>query len=349
MSAHPHTQQKTPHAVSSRWDCARSHIYVIVNLQFYSSMSNIVFVNAGQCGNQLGYDVLESLFQNCYDDSEVNTFFRLNQKDKCIARAICLDTEPKAVNACLDKAVRNKIWSYEKLGIAYRHGGAGNNWSVGYNMCSGEFLEIALDAIRRELEHCDALPIIITVHSIGGGTGSGLGTKISEECSDSFSDVTRLNITIAPYHFSEVVVQHYNSSLSLSKISNAADGVLLFENEVAEDLGRTMRKIARPSLDDINSTIATNIIPMCLPKSFGSNSISLRSSTLSDDVELLCSHPSYKFLDIKCSPQTSDKAVEYTYDPWKALLRRIEMMQVSRYYNNRYILIRKQDKCRFQN
>lgn len=35
-----------------------------------------------------------------------------------------------------------------------------------------------------------------------------------------------------PYHFGEVVVQHYNSVLCLSKIAMASDAVLLFENEV---------------------------------------------------------------------------------------------------------------------
>jgi hypothetical protein len=35
-----------------------------------------------------------------------------------------------------------------------------------------------------------------------------------------------------PYHFGEVIVQHYNSLLCLSKVSQASDGVMLFDNEV---------------------------------------------------------------------------------------------------------------------
>ena len=42
-------------------------------------------------------------------------------------------------------------------------------------MCSGEFLSTGLDCIRRELERSDDVPSLLFLHSVGGGTGSGLG------------------------------------------------------------------------------------------------------------------------------------------------------------------------------
>jgi len=201
-------------------------------------MSNVVFVHAGQCGNQLGYEMLESLFNHTSDDetNECDMYFRKTTRNKSIARCVCLDTEPKAVSISITKAQRNGKWTFDKSSAAYRHGGAGNNWGIGYMMCSGEFLDISLNAIRRELEMCDMPTTIILIQSIGGGTGSGLGTRMTEACNEEFSDVSRLNIAVAPYHFSEVVVQHYNSLLCLSKISASSDGVIVFENEVADDL-----------------------------------------------------------------------------------------------------------------
>ncbi len=35
-----------------------------------------------------------------------------------------------------------------------------------------------------ELEHCDTSATIMFIHSMGGGTGSGLGTRITEEAAD---------------------------------------------------------------------------------------------------------------------------------------------------------------------
>jgi len=73
----------------------------------------------------------------------------------------------------------------------------------------------------------------VVIHSIAGGTGSGLGTRITEACEDEFKSATRLNVAIAPYHFGEVVVQHYNTILSLAKISTSSNGVLVSECGVA--------------------------------------------------------------------------------------------------------------------
>ena len=75
-------------------------------------------------------------------------------------------------------------------------------------MCSGEYLETSIDCIRKELEATDEVPTLLFLHSVGGGTGSGLGTKITEGAQDFFPDVTRVNFAVTPYHFGEVVVQH---------------------------------------------------------------------------------------------------------------------------------------------
>ena len=62
--------------------------------------------------------------------------------------------------------------------IAYRHGGAGNNWALGYEMASGKFMRVTLNCIRRELEACDKPAVLTFIHSLAGGTGSGLGKKV---------------------------------------------------------------------------------------------------------------------------------------------------------------------------
>ena len=194
-------------------------------------------------------------------------------------------------------------------------------------MCSGEFLEASLECIRREIEICDGLPILVVTHSLAGGTGSGLGTRITEACCDEFSDVTRINLAITPYHFGEVVVQHYNALFSLSKISSASHATSLFENEVAQDLCKQMKGIERPTLDDINGVISSNIIPSLLPK-FRYDPHRSFSTLLCDDIANLCAHPGYRFLDVKNVPQTSAKSIEFTYDAWSSLVNTLAKMQM---------------------
>jgi len=196
-------------------------------------------------------------------------------------------------------------------------------------MCSGEFLEESLNSIRKELEMCDQNASILTTHSTAGGTGSGLGTRMTEAIADEFPTSTRVNIAIAPYHFGEVVVQHYNSVLCLSKISASSDAVILFENEVCKQLCHDMWRLDSPSIDDINKTIVANIIPSLLPKysyEMDSRGLSYRKSSLSGDVLHLCSHPYYRFLDIKSTPQTSVESVDFTYDSWHSITNTLGRM-----------------------
>jgi len=266
----------------------------------------VIFCQAGQCGNQLGFSILDSLYRHLKpsDDADhMETFFResvsSSRQSRLFARAVCIDTEPKVVNECLSRSKREKhTWSYHTPNMLYRHGGAGNNWAMGYQMCSGDFLDSSINCLRRELECCDLPPMLLTIHSTAGGTGSGLGTRITEAMCEEFSDVTRMNISITPYHFGEVVVQHYNSVLSLAKISAASNAVLTFENEVAQDLCKKMRRIERPTIEDINQTITASLVPILLPKYSTRRSTSRIASHLQDDVADLCSHPGFRFLDV---------------------------------------------------
>jgi len=206
-------------------------------------------------------------------------------------------------------------------------------------MCSGEFADTALDCVRRELEFVDNCPFLIVAHSLAGGTGSGLGTRITEQIGDEFSDCVRMNLAITPYHFGEVVVQHYNAVLSLAKIASSSDAILLFENEVAQYMCKQTRGIERPTLGDINELIASHLVPILLPSYRLSHSLdppphSIRCD-LAESIRHLCPHSGFKFIDVKTVPQTPKQSVEYTYDTWHSLINTISRMQVRGSYIDR--------------
>ena len=95
-------------------------------------------------------------------------------------------------------------------------------------MCSGEFLEEILDKVRREFV-LDISPAIVNMHSLAGGTGSGLGTGITEELRTS---VFAAYIVIAPYHFGGGGAELQCCTFAISGVE-ASHGVLVFENEAA--------------------------------------------------------------------------------------------------------------------
>lgn len=272
-------------------------------------------------------------------DSPSSSDSSSQKKTMCTARVICLDTEPKVIDHCLQRTkahyspLNSTAWHYETKNMAYRHSGAGNNWALGYSMCTGEFLEVAINCIRSEIERCDDIPVLVYLHSLAGGTGSGLGTHLVETSYEEFSNCFHYHVLIAPHSFSEVIVQYYNTLLCLSKLYSHSHGILIFDNENAQLLCKQMKFIEKPVLMDLNQTIANHLMTLFLPKRnlltvdpfFTSSSF----SHMNDDLAFLCSNPYYRFFTIKLTPQTSIDSIDFTYDSWFSLIHTIQRMQLS--------------------
>src|SRR3546814_4547405 len=63
-----------------------------------------------------------------------------------------------------------------------------SNWAKGHYTEGAELVDAVLEVLRREAEACDSLQGFQLTHSLGGGTGSGMGTlllsKMREERSE---------------------------------------------------------------------------------------------------------------------------------------------------------------------
>ena len=69
-------------------------------------------------------------------------------------------------------------------------------------------------------------------HSLAGGTGSGLGSRLLEEYRDHFGKAYLMTISVWPSEFGDTPLQHYNTCLSLAHIQNNADVSINFQNDV---------------------------------------------------------------------------------------------------------------------
>lgn len=54
------------------------------------------------------------------------------------------------------------------------------------------------NAIRKEVDMCDAITGFFIYHSMGGGTGSGLTTLIAENLATEFSKKYKLEFVVYP-------------------------------------------------------------------------------------------------------------------------------------------------------
>jgi tubulin beta len=91
---------------------------------------------------------------------------------------------PRSIQVDLEAGVCDRLRSGPLGGLfrpdTYIHGesGAGNIWAKGYYTEGAELIDSILDTVRRQAEPCDALQGFQILHSLGGGTGAGLGSLL---------------------------------------------------------------------------------------------------------------------------------------------------------------------------
>jgi len=72
--------------------------------------------------------------------------------------------------------------------FVFGQSGAGNNWAKGHYTEGAELVDSVLDVVRKEAESCDCLQGFQLTHSLGGGTGSGMGTLLISKIREEYPD-----------------------------------------------------------------------------------------------------------------------------------------------------------------
>ena len=101
--------------------------------------------------------------------------------------------------------------------------------------------------IIHAVEKCDSLQSFFLMHSLGGGTGSGLGTYILGLLEDEFPDVFRFTASVFPSKDEDVVVSPYNSMFSLYELMKHADCTLPIDNQALVNIVETVDEMAKKS------------------------------------------------------------------------------------------------------
>lgn len=149
---------------------------------------------------------------------------------------------PRAVLVDSDSTLLNTIGGRQCGGNAYRkenfvggHGGTGSNWAKGY-YGRGEMSRRVAEAVRSEAERCDRLQGFQLVHSLGGGTGSGLGGRVLNNIQASYPNRAAHTYSVAPWTaVSDEPTESYNASLSLARLVSGAQATYLADNRALFD------------------------------------------------------------------------------------------------------------------
>jgi len=190
-------------------------------------------------------------------DDRKDVFFYQSDDEHYIPRALLIDLEPRVVNKLIHGTYRD-LFNHENVFIAPDGGGAGNNWASGFRQ-GQEHHEQVLDMIDREADNSDSLEGFVLCNSIAGGTGSGMGSYLLEAINDHFPKKLVQTYSVFPnwdQGQSDVVVQPYNSVLSLKRLVLNADAVVVLDNTALNQIAVDRMRIENPTVDQLNSLVA---------------------------------------------------------------------------------------------
>merc|ERR1711939_728366 len=94
-------------------------------------------------------------------------------------------------------------------------------------------------------------------HSLGGGTGSGVGTLLISKIREEYPDRMMLTYSVYPSpKVSDTVVEPYNATLSIHQLVENADEVMVIDNEALYDICFRTLKLTTPTFGDLNHLVA---------------------------------------------------------------------------------------------
>ena len=298
-------------------------------------MREIVHLQVGQCGNQVSskfWEVLatEHHLQPCglrgekTDTRGLDVYFNEVNGERYVPRTVLVDLEPGVLDS-----IRGSQYGgmYDPDTFVSGVNGGGNNWAKGFYTDGTEIVEPVMDAARKAAENSDCLQGFELVHSLGGGSGSGLGTLLFSKLKEEYSDRICASFSVFPSALvSDTVTEPYNTILSLNQLLETADEVFMADNEALYGICSRRLGISQPTYADLNYIVGCAMTGVTAGLRFpGQLNSNLRKLAVN-----LIPFPRLHFLTLSLAPLTSkegagflsltvDEATQQLFDPRNSL------------------------------
>ncbi|KAL7595226.1 hypothetical protein Lser_V15G28729 [Lactuca serriola] len=240
-------------------------------------MREIVSIHVGQAGIQVGnscwelYCLEHGIQSNGYmptlgsrnitssseESNSFGTFFREGISGKYVPRAVFVDLEPTVIDEV-------RTGSYKKLfnpkNLISGKEDAANNFARGHYTVGKEVVDQCLDRVRILADNCSNLQGFMIFNSVGGGTGSGLGSLLLQRLSNEYGKTQKIGFTIYPSpKVSTSVVEPYNAVLSTHSLIEHTDIVVQLDNEAIYGICKRALDMEKPTYRNLNRLISQTI------------------------------------------------------------------------------------------
>ncbi len=228
-------------------------------------MREILSIHVGQTGNQIADRFWRLVLKEhglkpngtpINPGSAANThqevFFNRVRDGKYVPRAILVDLEPGVISR-IEGGDMGEL--FDQGQIVKKLPGAANNWARGYHVEGERVIDQIMNLVDDAVEKTESLQGFMVTHSIGGGSGSGLGSLIIERLRERFPKQKIFTFSVAPSALiSDSAIEPYNSILSMQKIRDNADIAVILDNEALFRIAKA--KLSRsPTYMDLNQII----------------------------------------------------------------------------------------------
>ena len=149
-----------------------------------------------------------------------------------------------------------------------------------------ELIDQVQDVVRREAEMCDCLQGFQITHSLGGGTGSGMGTLLISKIREEYPDRIMTTFSVVPSpKVSDTVVEPYNATLSVHQLVENTDQTFCIDNEALYNICLKTLKLVTPTYGDLNHLVSLTMsgVTTCL-RFPGQNHDNILSGTIAKSV-----------------------------------------------------------------
>jgi len=281
-------------------------------------MREIVHLQAGQCGNQIGAKFWQVMSKehgitdngtyegtNDLQLDRISVYFNEGQGGRYVPRAVLTDLEPGTMDS-IRSAHFGKLFRPDNF--VFGQSGAGNNWAKGHYTEGAELVDSIMDVVRKESESCEMLQGFQITHSMGGGTGSGMGTLLVSKIREEYPDRIMSTYSVIPSpKVSDTVVEPYNATLSIHQLVENSDQCFALDNEALYDICFRTLKLSNPSYEDLNKLIANAITgTTCSLRFPGQLNCDLRKLAVN-----MVPFPRLHFFLVGFAPLTSSQVTEY--------------------------------------
>ncbi|KAI8900249.1 Tubulin/FtsZ family, GTPase domain-containing protein [Globomyces pollinis-pini] len=268
----------------------------------------MIVLQIGQCGIQVGQSLFESLLsENVASDYVHYPFSLLSQ--------IAIDTERKVWNK---RSRLSNSTLFDPFYLDHGSSGRGNNWAHGYYDDSK--IDEIMESYRKLVESSYSYDGCMLIHSLAGGTGSGLGSRLTQEIRETYGKNTIMTASFSPFITGETALQNYNSLLSLSVLQRNVDLIGFFPNDSLlasvtkhQSIKSHSDKIRKIHIETLNEYAVNCLLGQILPITpLADPTINLQRFNTLDFIYEMTPSPLHKF----CLFASSNVSTNHQMDSW---------------------------------